>query len=633
MPRLSAILLLLLCAAPLRAVASVDLKTRLLVGEVQYLAQQHKYFDALLHIDDVQVISQQKLRRAMEQLRRDAEQGEYDRPVLSLADIELGYRMSQRAGSAIRAVLGENISQQQRNQAAFRLAKIYYDKQQYDYAQYALQLIRGELFYPFSHDVKYLQAKIHARSGEFDGAIAIFEKLQYDDRFRGFAAYNLAHTLMANGQLQAGLEKLAQVGDMDAHREPLQSLRDKANLMLGYKALQNNSPRESLMHLKKVRLQSAFASKALLGIAWANMTLQNYQGAITAWTELQSRDATHAAVREAWLGLPYSYGKLGAYSKAIELYESAISNYETSLAGIQEAIDRVASGELFQQLGERNAPTTEEDILRLRELAPMAYLDELLAQPAFQLAVKNLMDLNAMQSRLQQWRRTVVSLKSLVEQREQFAKKVTRKLNNDLDAVDAQLARLKLQYDTLVDLLASIAPDNNLQLLADRGEQIVLASLQRIRLASETQPQDENLLRRIRRARGVIDWRLAQQYRQRRNALATELERAHVRLQALQAKRSKVTQKLHRAEKVAAYKVPLFNIDKQIVALDDRLQAVAAEQQDSLQAMMLQALEKRQALVKQYLTTARYELAKSYDLVLERERRQSTSTDENAAAP
>ena len=633
MRRLPVIFLLLLGAASYPVAASVDLKTRLLVGEVQFLAQQQKYFDALLRIDDVQLISRQQLQRALDELHREHANGDNSGPVLSQADIELGYRMSQRAGSAIRAVLREDIPQQQRNRAAFQLAKIYYDKQQYDYAQYALQLIRGELFYPFSHDVKYLQARIHARSGEFEDAIAVLQQLQYDDRFRGFAAYNLAHTLIEVGQIQDGLDKLAQVGEMDVYTEPLLSLRDKANLVLGYTALENNETDDALLYLSRVRLKSAFANKALLGIAWINMRKQDYQAAIPAWTELQGREADSAAVQEAWLGLPYSYGKLGAYGKAIELYEFAIADYENVLTDIEATLDDVRSGRFFQQVHAQRLKATNEGMLRLRELEPMAYLDELIAQPEFQTAMKNIIELGDMQSHLQQWQDTAVALESLVDMREQFAKQVAGKAGAALREVDSQLAGLALQRDTLADMLASITLDNNLRLLASEDEQTLLASLQQIRLASEAQLDKDKLLQRIRRASGVIDWRLAQQYRQRRDALTEQLNELNSLIQVQQAKRDRLLNKLQRVENVAAYKVPLFTVKKQIASLQARLQSLSDEQQTSVKTMMTQALEKRRALVKQYLATARYELAKNYDLVAAQQRESEPPTDESAAAP
>ena len=638
MRRLSVWLVLLL---PLMVGATAgDLKTRLLVGEVQYLAQQQRYLEALMRVDGARHVNRQILRRTLQQQKRDGadEDGE-DTGLLSLADIELGYRMSQRAGSAVQAVLGGKLSQQQRNRAAFQLANIYYDKQQYDYARYALQLIRGELFYPFNHDVLYLQAKIDARTGNHAAAIEVFDKLQYDDRFRGFAAYNLAHSLLADGQLQEGLEQMATVGDMFAHDEVLLSLRDKANLVLGYQALQGDAWQQAIGRLSKVRLQSAFANKALLGIAWANMSLQDYRAAIPAWSELHRRDAAHAAVREAWLALPYNYGKLGAHGKAVELYEFAIAKYENVLQHMRSAVEAISSGAFFRQLASRPLRASDAGLLSLGRAPTMAYLEELLTRPGFQQGIKNLIELNEMQAQLQQWERSSEALAALVERREQQARSLRQRVQPELEALGAQLETASRQGDALSGQLTASEPDAPL-LLANADERIVLASLRQITLASETLPpaqvQAVDLQRRVQRARGVIDWQIEQQAGARRQQLQESLQRIGAQLQELQARHARTLTRLRRASNIGVYKVPLFTLKKQLAELASRLQQVAQQQRDSLRDTMLQTLQQRKQQVENYLVTARYELAKNYDLLAAKEREAQAAggvTDESATAP
>ncbi len=45
----------------------------------------------------------------------------------SVGDFELSYRMHRKAGRAIKAVLEGDVDQQVKNEAAYRLARIYYE--------------------------------------------------------------------------------------------------------------------------------------------------------------------------------------------------------------------------------------------------------------------------------------------------------------------------------------------------------------------------------------------------------------------------------------------------------------------------------------------------------------------------
>src|SRR3970282_2623009 len=61
----------------------------------------------------------------------------------SVGDFELNYRMHHRAGRAIKAVLEGAVDEAVRNEAAFRLARIHFQKDQLDDALNALARIEG----------------------------------------------------------------------------------------------------------------------------------------------------------------------------------------------------------------------------------------------------------------------------------------------------------------------------------------------------------------------------------------------------------------------------------------------------------------------------------------------------------
>src|SRR6202008_2989835 len=63
----------------------------------------------------------------------------------SVGAFELNYRMHQRAGRAVKAVLNADVEEEVRNVAAFRLARIFLQKDQPVEAQSALDRIHGKV--------------------------------------------------------------------------------------------------------------------------------------------------------------------------------------------------------------------------------------------------------------------------------------------------------------------------------------------------------------------------------------------------------------------------------------------------------------------------------------------------------
>src|SRR5258708_3737928 len=92
-------------------------------GEALYHAYQGQYFDALQRLDtelaQYHVLDEPKLDTLHYHIN-DAE--------FSVGDFELDYRMHQRAGRAIKAVLEGAVDEAVRNEAAFRLARIHFQK-------------------------------------------------------------------------------------------------------------------------------------------------------------------------------------------------------------------------------------------------------------------------------------------------------------------------------------------------------------------------------------------------------------------------------------------------------------------------------------------------------------------------
>src|SRR3954470_14376056 len=107
-------------------------------GEALYHAFQGQYFDAIQRLD-----TELGMYHGLDQPELDTLHYHINNAEFSVGDFELNYRMHQRAGRAIKAVLEGAVDESVRNEAAFRLARIHFQKDQLDDAQNALARIHG----------------------------------------------------------------------------------------------------------------------------------------------------------------------------------------------------------------------------------------------------------------------------------------------------------------------------------------------------------------------------------------------------------------------------------------------------------------------------------------------------------
>src|SRR6186997_1493621 len=180
--RLIALCLVLGLAVPATA---VDLKD-LYFGEALYHAYQGQFFDAVQRLDTELAMYHGLDEPGLDTLHFHINDAEF-----SVGDFELNYRMHLRAGRAIKAVLEGAVDEAVRNEAAFRLARIHFQKDQLDDALQALARIQGTVPDAIKDDIEFLRANIYMATGRPSDAVEVLKPLQSDAGLAGFVAYNL----------------------------------------------------------------------------------------------------------------------------------------------------------------------------------------------------------------------------------------------------------------------------------------------------------------------------------------------------------------------------------------------------------------------------------------------------------
>ena len=161
---------------------------------------------------------------ALDEPQRDSLHFHIGEAEFSVGDFELYYRMHQRAGRAIKAVLEGAVDEAVRNEAAYRLARIHFQKDQAADALVALDRISGKVPVAIRDDVEFLRANVYMALGRPADAAGVLKRLQGAQSLTGFAAYNLGIALLQEGREPDAITQLDRAGQLSVSRR--RSARD-----------------------------------------------------------------------------------------------------------------------------------------------------------------------------------------------------------------------------------------------------------------------------------------------------------------------------------------------------------------------------------------------------------------------
>src|SRR5262245_40553266 len=197
-------------------------------GEALFHALQGQYFNALQRLD-----TELAMYHGLDQPELDTLHYHINDAEFSVGDFELNYRMHHRAGRAIKAVLEGAVDEAVRNEAAFRLARIHFQKGQLDDALNALARIKGTVPAEIRDDVEFLRANVYLATGRPSEAVTVLQQPRSNAGLSGFVAYNLGIALLQDNHLQEAIEQLDKAGQLPANDPADLAIRDKSNLVLG----------------------------------------------------------------------------------------------------------------------------------------------------------------------------------------------------------------------------------------------------------------------------------------------------------------------------------------------------------------------------------------------------------------
>ena len=593
--------------------AASDLKD-LYFGEALYHALQGQYFEALQRLD-----TELAMYRGLDQPELDTLHYHINNAEFSVGDFELSYRMHQRAGRAIKAVLEGAVDEPVRNEAAFRLARIHFQKGQFDDAQLALGRIQGVVPASIKDDIEYLRANIAMATGRPAEAVTVLQQIKNNEVLAGFVAYNLGIALLESGHRQDAIDQLDKAGRLMPADPASLAIRDKTNLVLGTMLFENGNFDKARQALDRVRLEGPFSNQALLRAGWSEAQSKHYDSALVPWNILVNREPTDSAVQEAMLAVPHAYASLNLYGRAAITYGHALDLYSNQIDRVDASIASIRKGVFLKALIREESREDDTWVIRLRSLPDSPetyYLMELMASHDFQTALQNYLDLEDLRSKLVEWNTSLDAFNDIIRLRAENYDPLLPGVDAHFKELDARM-RLRLeQRKQLARRLQAMLTAPRPEFLATGDERVALDRIAVIekQLGNSDSPESLALRERAAHIHGAITWRLETEYNDRLTA-------AHAHLKELNTQVDELTlqyDEFVRSRQAAT--LSYVGYDKQIEQLRKRVgdalanvDSLMERQGKMIEDVAISRLEARKERLVAQQTEARFGVADSYD--------------------
>ena len=608
------------------ALANGELKD-LYFGEALFYAHQGEYFEAISRLD-----TELAQYYGLDEPDLNSLYYHIDNAEFSVGDFELYYRMHKRAGRAIKAVIEGNVEEKVRNEAIYRLAKIYYQKQQALNALHTIEKLQGEIPDTIKHEEPFLRAQIYIETGKFSDAINLLKTIEKEKSLQGYSGYNLGVALFQSGSEQEGILQLDKVGQINSGDQRVQAMRDKANLVLGFRLLEAEQPEQAKQFLQRVRLTGPFSNKALLGTGWAAAANGEFDRALVPWTMLAKRNITDKSVQEVLLGVPYAYGKLSIYGKAAILYGQALESYSNEIERLDASIASIRQGKFLKAVIREELKKDKLWLVNLRELPETPetyYLTEMMASHDFQESLKNYFDLAELEKKLKEWGSYLGAYEEIIKIRAAYYEPLLPEIETQFRALDSKMKLRIEQRDKLDKRLKKMLISPRPDFLATADERILLQQIAELEKKSKEQGvTDEKTLHRLARLKGIITWNINVEYHDRFTQAVENLAELDAHVKRLkEIYNSFVRTRQAATQSFKGYEKSLQRLRIKIRDALGKVKVLMARQGHMIEVMAINELEQRRQRLEEYQVKARFAMAESYDRATKAKQEQQKEKD------
>jgi len=574
-------------------------------GEVLFQFYKQDYFTALTHLE---AYGQKQLINS-----HLPEAG------LLKGGLLLSWGQHDEAGRLFENLLTQSTDPLVRNRAWFYLGKVRLQRGHLDGAEKAFTSINGALPDELEAERFNLLARVYMEQGRFSDAAQLLSDWDAPTIWAVYARYNLGVALVRMGELEVGGALLDRVGTtpiIPEHRDELLSLRDRANVALGFAYLQADIQGEAKPILQRVRLNGPYSNKALLGVGWADSNINDYRKALVPWMELSEREQLDSAVQESLLAVPYAFARLNADTQAAKFYAQALDIFDSEIQRLDTALGDASDGQLLNSLLASDDPDVTGWVWQLAKLPDddrSRFLYFTIADDRFHEGLRSYRDLIALNAHLSEWKEKLGSFDDMLETRVEAYNERLPILKERRASLDTQ--DMEGRYQSLVVKSAAAREDYDFVNLASAEEQ---AQWQRLLALEENpawnSPAAAELRNKQRILKGLVQWNMEREFRSR----AWQQERSINELGEQLAVMKQQTSELDAAAAsipamVETYTARINRLQPRIDTMQDKLRLAMDVHANYLQKLVEGELHGQKDRLLAYRAQARFALASIFD--------------------
>jgi len=596
---------------PLNSVA--DLR----YGVVLYEYYQDNYFSALseLMVADLQ----------------GGIKGHKDNPELIEGGISLSFGMDQKAGAIFNRLLDDQKPLSVRNAAWYYLAKLRYQRGQWQAAGESIEKIQPPIDRALKEELRALTINIAIRRDQLDVAEEqisnVGSKTKAMRNWQPYLNYNLGTAYARKGDHEKAVKQFSVMdgyrfsNDAQFQREQL-ALYDKAFTAAGYSYFLQQDYTKAIEQFENVRRDSHFSYEALLGYGWAAAKSENYQLALQPWQMLSRRNLVHSATQEALLAIPYAYEQLESPGLALQSYQRAEQTYEKELQRIDRLSQRLNTQSLLASLAINKEESINHSWLIVDETSAvkpeLAYLDELFSLNRFQTTVQTIRDLYRLQQQLSLWGEKLEVYSDLLDKRV-VGRDDKWALVSDQQFAQ-EIATLQQQRDVLSATISAAESNNTVLLFLDEDRQELLdfitsaeSAIDTLSAAGEDVTEEAQW---VARYRGMLLWSANEDFGGRLWAIKKQLEPLNQAIAQSQTLESSVMQVLTTAPDIAPYQQRIIRASELLAQRLGEVDGLLANLDDDLRKQVLDELGLQRQRLNYYLAESRLAIARLFDTQL-----------------
>ena len=255
------------------------------VADLRYGAALYEYYQGNFF---------QALSELMVAKERGGIQGHKDNPDLIEGGISLSFGMQRKAGDIFADLLAAdadgkfNRPLEVRNSAWFYLGKLQYLQGDWNGTEQSFQRIAGKFDEELFPELEALVINLAIRREQLQEAEETIDDARDVETWLPYLYYNLGNAYARNQDFARAIEFYRRIEELPISREPVQReeqfiLADRAFTAAGYCYILLGQYEEAIDEFIKVRLDSPFSSRALLGYGWAAAENEEFELALRPW--------------------------------------------------------------------------------------------------------------------------------------------------------------------------------------------------------------------------------------------------------------------------------------------------------------------------------------------------------------